>query len=204
MKKTLTPAYLFEYVEKAKRNRHKFLKPYRRRFDQAKKPSTRAKIISQLIHLEPSHLCEPWISREVIGWLRDHRNCVTYLEETSVSIGKRNVPTYKQTLQMAVNAVIYNAVNKFVEETKESMKIAFIRLATDEDFLSWALPDSISEEPENMIKKRYYQFRDHIKDRSELPFPYYGHDISTEQDGDKVSISMRGRLVSMGKIHRKD
>ena len=68
------PEKLFE--QEARKNREKFLKPYYEHFQKLKRePSPKsekkiAALIAELIKVEPSHLAEPWISWEVVEWLR--------------------------------------------------------------------------------------------------------------------------------------
>jgi hypothetical protein len=118
-------------VAEAKANREVFLAPYKERFDslthewrQAKERNTadklfkkRAKIIIDLIKLEPSHLDEPWIKDEYTEWLRRH-DCLDFIEQASMAQKGRRRPTIKQQVQWAKDFFLTEKVDRLYKEEK--------------------------------------------------------------------------------------
>jgi len=129
----------------------------------------RAEIIIELIQLEPSHLSESWILREVIKWLRDH-NCKDYLERAFIQTGKRKPLTQKQLKKFSQRFHLANAIDQMVAKEGILHIQAFKKLALR------CKNDNTPEQAELVIKKDYYRIKNELKERN-VPYPYYGYDI---------------------------
>lgn len=148
-----------------------------------------AEIVIELIQLEPSHLTEPWILREVIEWLRD-RDCRGYLENAFVRKGKRKLLTKQQREKFWFYFGLKNLIDRMVSEKGITRSKAFERLG-QELAIKLSESDNIPKDlqPELVIKKYYYGYKKYIdqeeflKDRN-VPYPYWGYDINIHEDGE--------------------
>ena len=176
-----------DYINEAKRNRENFLKPYLEKFDQAKTLKERAKIVIELIKLEPSHLDEVWIRDEVIDWLGRYE-CMDYIEAAFMSQrGRRYRLTEKRANQIRRDHFLVKKIHEIVEEqqqiagTKCSREVAFGILANQQEDTPnplYPLWDGNNEghQLDLVIKKAYKRHNRRLKERK-LPIPYYGRDI---------------------------
>ena len=122
-------------LAKAKANRDSFLAPYKEDFDsltlemqQTEDENTkrklfkkRAKIIIDLIKVEPSHKDEPWIAEELTEWLRRH-DCLDFTEEAFMAQKGRRRPTEEQRKQWARDFFLVEEVHKIIAEAKAQDK----------------------------------------------------------------------------------
>lgn len=217
-------------LKKAKENRKKFLKPYRKKFKTAEKElenlkadaadielyklkigrvetekqrpeinkqmsaikrkekalkQKRVKIISQLIELEPSHISEPWIIKEVIYLLRD-RNSFDIIEEIFIKAPKRGTRTKNKKLNEARDFYVVNDIDKIIAEKNVSVREACSVLALQEYekkeryYLLWDTNDEGHD-----LEKAIRQVYNKAKNPSTrcLPWPYYGRDVEVDENG---------------------
>jgi len=168
-------------IKVAKANRKKFLARYKKRFKK-ENDRNRARIIIKLIQLEPSHLTEPWILRQVIEWLRNHRKNKYYLEAAFVSKGKRMRLSKKQKIKLRKDFLLAQKIDQMVAKEKISKGSVFKEIVLKSD------TDNMPEQAELSIKRDYYAFKKKIKNR-DLPFPYYGCDIDVYEDDGQIKIA---------------
>jgi hypothetical protein len=156
MEKIMTPQEV--YAESIK-NRKMFLAPYQDKFRKAKDEKANAKIISKLIEIEPSHLSEPWIIKQVIEWLRDRDEFADFIEDTFIRAPKKNTATKKQQEKYVQDYYLIKQIDRIRREKSLSIDKAcreymdwiiqrmeqFRDSGCDEDetryFLSWDLMD---------------------------------------------------------------
>jgi len=189
-----------QFEDQARENREKFLKPYFERYKklraealpkeskeprkgkEAKKETFRQKkvekkiaaLIGELIKLEPSHLAEPWILWEVIGWM-NRRDCKVFLQAAIMDEKGRNRRTKKQQKKLALDFFFIQKVDRLRKKRGCSIEKTCEILA-----------ESIKgqEDPAGNLIKRYYKqrnaYRQMCEQRDEtrkvMPFPYYGRD----------------------------
>jgi hypothetical protein len=174
-------------IKMAKTNRNKFLDRYKKRFKK-ENDRNRARIIIKLIQLEPSHLTEPWILREVIEWLRNHKKNKNYLKAAFVKKGKRMRLTTNEQIKLRKDFLLAQRIDQMAANEKISKKSVFKEIALKID------ADKMPEQAELSIKKDYFAFKEKMKNR-DLPFPYYGCDIDVyEEDG---QIKIEGELYML-------
>jgi hypothetical protein len=171
-------------LKKAKENRKNFLEPYREKFVKAKTTKKRAQIISELIELEPSHLSEPWIIKEIINMLRD-RDSFDYLEEIFIKAPKRAVRTEDQGRNAVRDFYVVDDINKIIAEKKISVREACKILALQEYekegqfYLLWDKTDR-NHDLEKAIRQVYNNAKKkpaNLKENFNPPWPYYGRDV---------------------------
>jgi transcriptional regulator of met regulon len=196
-------------IKKAKENREEFLTPYKEKFRKSESEKERSKIISKLIAIEPSHLTEPWIIKEVVNWMRD-RNSFDYLEEAFIKAPKRYASTEKQELNQVRDVFVRNEIDRIITEEGVSVRKAckrFVPLIPDimskfeayimsnfgADFLSnfegdkylgWDVTAG-NHELERAIRQVYQNAKE--SPERLLPWPYYGKDVEIDENG-KVII----------------
>jgi len=178
-------------IKKAKENREEFLTPYKEKFRKSKSEKERSKIISELIAIEPSHLNEPWIIKEVVNWMRD-RNSFDFLEEAFIKSPKKYASTAQQELNQARDFFVRNRIDRIITEEGVSVRKACSRLylqiidfnCEGNKYLGWDVTDE-KETLERAIRQVYHN----AKEQSErlLPWPYYGKDVEIDENG-KVTI----------------
>jgi hypothetical protein len=173
-------------LKKAKENRKNFLAPYREKFKKAKTAKAKARIISELIGIESSHLSEPWIIKEVVAWLRD-RDCLDFLEDVFIKARKKAVQTENQQRRAARDFYVVDDIDKIIKETGASVREACKILAnriyeTDNQFyLLWDLADE-----DYPLEKAIRQVYNNSKEKpieAYLPWPYYGRDVEVDENG---------------------
>lgn len=196
-----------DLISTAIENRKQFLTPYRKRFQNTKTKKEGVKIIAELIQLEPSHLSEPWIVKEVIAWLRD-RECCDFLEDVFIKAQKRVARTEDQRKRAVRDFYVVHAINEIIAEknisAREACRVLAIQeyekmekakksryLARQEHekeehyYLLWNIAD------ENLdLQKALRQVYNNAKKKPEKlnpPYPYYGRDIEVEENG-KITI----------------
>lgn len=179
------------FLETAIENRKDFLAPYRKSFQKAKKPKERAKIIAKLIELEPSHLSEPWIIKEVIAWLRD-RNSFDYLEEIFIKAPKRGVRTEDQRRNAVRDFYVVNDIDKIIAEKNISVREACKLLALQgyekegQYYLLWDTTDE-NYDLEKAIRQVYNNAKKkpaNLLENLYPPWPHYGRDIEADENGE--------------------
>ena len=169
------------FIKLAKENRRKFLEGKRQEFESTNEPKKRAKIVIELLKLEPSHLDERWIYSEIIKWMRD-KNSVYYLKKAFIYETGRDRMTEIERARIANDFFTYDDVLRISSEEAKSI-----------DASIWVLSDRNSDseiDAYTKIKKRYYR---HLK-RSKwarLPIPYWGLDIFEEKRNGKTVIIAR-------------
>ncbi len=184
-------------IEKAKKNRKEFLSPYKEKFIKSESKKERSKIISKLIAIEPSHLTEPWIIKEVVNWMRD-RNSFDSLEEAFIKSPKRYASTEKQMFKEARDFFVKNSIDRIITEEGVSVREACRRLVIrisdimskfkeinqnfkGDKFLGWDINDG-NHDLELAIRQVYQN----AKNQPErlLPWPYYGKDVEVDENGE--------------------
>ena len=162
-------------VEEAKANRKRFLAPYKAEFEKTRNPE----IIIHLLKLSPSHLKEDWILNEIIRWLNSHDH-LDHLERAFLHKSK-NRRTRKQRIDEMCDLRLAMEVNRIIHKGKERGQ----KISKTEAFRELALRIEGDDSPEQLevsIKKMYYRHyrREKNKEKRELPYPYYDHDIIVE------------------------
>lgn len=147
----------------------------------------RVKIISDLIAIEPSHLSEPWIIKEVVAWLRD-RNSFDYLEEVFIKAPKKAIRTEDQRRNAVRDSYVVNDIDKIVAERNISIREACKMLALQEYekegqyYLLWDTTDE-NYDLEKAIRQVYNNAKE--KTRGHYPpWPYYGRDVEMDKNGE--------------------
>ena len=146
----------------------------------------KAKIISDLIALEPSHLSEPWIIKEVISWLRD-RDCQDFVEDVFIKAPKKVVMTEGDRSRAARDIFVMDDIDKIIEETGSSIREACKILAnriydTDKKhYLLWDVTNA-DQDLEKSIRQVYTNAKKK-QTQHNPPFPYYGRDIEIDENG---------------------
>jgi hypothetical protein len=128
-------------IEKAKKNREKFLAEHKEKFNKSinesekelrkglrneherelakirekKHKMDRAKIISDLIAREPSYLNERWIIKEVVNWMRD-RDCFDCLEEVFIKAPKMYALTIKKRTNIVRDFYVTRRIDQIMAE----------------------------------------------------------------------------------------
>jgi hypothetical protein len=170
---------ILKFLHDAENNRKNFLENKFKAWAECKKESGKAKIIIELIQLEPSHLAEAWILNQVILWLKDYKKNIDYIREAFITKGKRNILTERQRENLANKTFLEFKVKKLKREKGSQGKA--IR-----EFVLKSDDDNIPQEAEMAIKQRLMRYRKKL-DKRTLPYPYYGLDIvkmdkGTEQE----------------------
>ena len=174
------------FIDKAKATREAFLKPYREKFEAAINSKAKAAVIVELIEIEPSHLSEPWIVNETIGWLRDCYECKNYIEDVFVKAPKRRAPTEKQRINNVKAFYLRSDIDRIIGKHNCSVRKACSILMNElgdagkGDYMGWDLTDA-SLDVESAIRDFYNRTKDNVK-KIFPPYPYYGRDI-LETDG---------------------
>lgn len=173
-------------LEKAKENRKNFLAPYREKFEKAKTSKAKARIISELIEIEPSHLSEPWIIKQVILWLRD-REYVYFIEDIFIKAPKKNVGTEDQKRRWTRDSILMDDIDKIIEETgvsvREACRVLLRRISESDEryYLLWDTTNG-NQDLEKAIKQVY----DNAKKKLAAvypPWPYSGRDVEVDESG---------------------
>lgn len=184
------------------RNRIDFLSSYLSRFmEQQEGSKERAEIVSLLLSLEPSHLVEPWINKEIQYWLRTH-GCEDFIEMALLrqkrSDGtKRDRKTSKEVKQFVRDFALYFEIERLKTKHTASTNKAFTILANMQaERGNPIFPQHSEKNRENGIEKtmekRYYHFKKQLNAPS-LPYPYFGRDVALSDDG---FIILRGNTFS--------
>ena len=175
-------------IKQAKENRKKFLAPYKEKFRKTETKKERSEIISKLIAIEPSHLTEPWILKEVVNWMRD-RDSFDFLEKVFIKSPKKYASTEKQKMNQARGLFIQHKIDKIMTQEGVSEREACKRFCSQIDFegdkyLGWDITDE-DHELQRAIRQVYLK----AKKQPErlLPWPYYGKDVEIDENG-KVEI----------------
>jgi hypothetical protein len=191
-------------VEKAKKNRKEFLAPYKEEFRKNKIKKERSKIkkerskiekkllkiISELIAIEPSHLTEPWIIKEVVNWMRDC-NYLYYLEKIFIKAPKKYFLTEIQEKNEVRGFFVVNNIERIITEEGVSVREAckkYVLQIEDyasksgvEKYLRWDLTDE-NHDLEMAIRQVYQRAKKQQPERL-LPWPYYGKDVEVDENG---------------------
>jgi len=182
-------------LKKAKENRKNFLAPYREKFEKADTTKKRAKIISELIELEPSHLSEPWIIKQVIAWLRDWHKHMDFIDDIFVKAPKKYAQTEDQRRREVRDFYVMDDIDKIIKETEVSIREACKILAnriygTDNQF--YLLWDTTNEDQdlEKSIRQIYTIAKKKITEVNP-PYPYYGRDIDVDENGKPIIFGGR-------------
>ena len=173
----------------AKENRRKFLKSYLARYKELKKESELlprfrtgkeaekenrrrrkaerqiAELIAEVVKAEPSHLSEPWILREVIGWMR-RRDCKDFLQAAFMDEVGRDRRTEKKERRLALDFYLINKVDRLRADQGCSIEKACELLGE---------PDIKKYYKERNTHRQMCEKRD--KTRKSMPYPYFGRDI---------------------------
>ncbi len=180
-----------EFLRQAAINRTNFLKMKKREWLGCPTQDGKNTIIAELIHLEPSHLAEPWILDQVIKWLKDRVNNIDYLETAFLKKGKRAEVTEKQYSSRAEAFFLFNRIKKLAKEQRISFKKAIEKFLLSENLV---LPEEGSiefsdsgnletfQKDREALVKRYKRLSKILHERS-LPFPYYGLDVVETDEG---------------------
>jgi len=187
MEKIMTPQEV--YIESIE-NRKKFLAPYREKFQKAKTKKVKAKIISELIKKEPSHLSEPWIMKEVVAWLRD-RNCVDFIEDVFIKAPKKSVATEAQKNKYISDYFLVKHIEKIINDKgvsiREACKLLNNRIIhSDKRYhYSWDTEDDKQKLDGEIILERYKyaKKKQSLQSKDYPPYPYFGRDIEDEENG---------------------
>ncbi len=177
-----------EFIADAKRNRDAFLRPYRDAFDKGTEKE-RAKIVIQLIQMEPSHHEEPWISGEITRWLsRQNDTDIENLKSAFVNRGKRDHVRAKDAKWFS----LVQRADAAIAKAKTSKYRVFQKMATHEGVDRWT---GSEDDAEMQIRARYY---DHKKRHARrLPFPYWGRDIIETEDAFIVKNPVGGAVIEL-------
>jgi len=177
-------------IKQAKENRRKFLASYEEKFRKSKREKERSKIISELIAIEPSHLTEPWIIKEVISWMRDP-NCIDFLEEAFIKSPKKYALTEKQRINEARDFFVREHIDRIITEEGVSMREACRRFVLKipeitsnfegDIYLGWGVTDE-NYDLEKAIRQVYLNAKKKPEGRL-LPWAYYGKDFEIDEKG---------------------
>ena len=187
MEKIMTPQEV--YAESIK-NRKKFLAPYREKFEKAKDEKAKAKIISELIEIEPSHLSEPWIIKQVIAWLRD-RDFADFIEDIFVKAPKRKVTTEKQKNKYMSDYFLIKHIDEIINDKgvsiREACRVLMNRIIhSDKRYhYSWDTENTKQKLDGEIILERYKyaKKKQNLQPKDYPPYPYFGRDIEDEENG---------------------
>ena len=182
-----------ELFQQSIQNRHEFLEEKFNELLNCKTERGKAKIIIELIQLEPSHLAEPWILDQVIKWMKDHEKNKDYLSEAFISKGVRNTLTEKQRENLAKTTFLYFKVkNLKIKKGSQDKAIREIVLNSKDE--------TLTEQAETAIKQKLKRYRKKI-DKRTLPWPYYGLDfvlIDKGTDQERLEFSLFNKPVTIG------
>jgi hypothetical protein len=158
-------------------NRKSFLEKKFNEWKNCKTERGKAKIIVNLIQIEPSHLAEPWILDQVINWMKEHDKNKEYLQEAFISKGDRDILTDRQRVNLAKTTFLDHKVKRLKTE-KGCSEQRVIR-----DIVLNSKNEILTEDPEAAIKQELKRHRKKIGKNS-LPWPYYGRDFIIKSDGE--------------------
>jgi hypothetical protein len=205
----LLPFYID--IDKAIENREKFLAPEKEKFIKSKSKHERSKIISYLIEIEPSHLTEPWVLKEVVNWMRDRRY-FDFLEEAFIQAPKKYAPTEQKEIDQARDLFVLHAIDRIKAEKKVSERQAcelFVLEIPDmnnifhtfypndpkraleaeeksdfkgDKYLKWDITEKTQDQELGSLVRRVYRDAKNQPDRF-LPWPYYGKDVEIDENG---------------------
>jgi hypothetical protein len=176
-----------ELVELSKANRSDFLQEKRSEWKNAATERDRAQIIIELIQLEPTHLFEPWILKQVVAWLMDRRSNIENLRSAFISKGLRDEPTDDQIKTLAKKAILSHTADEIAKKDGIPKERAYRKIVLG------SADDNLPDDAEKAVKKRIMDYRAKVRSRK-LPYPYFGKDIIEFHD--HVELKMDYRMVS--------
>ncbi len=178
--------------------RENYIKPFRKKFESAKNQKKRAEVIAELITIDPSHLREPWIIRELEKWLRNYYDCQDFIEMVFVKAPKKRAMTPVEQNKavrrkylimdiekcMGENDSINRAIYKFLCNLPEGQKQY---LGIDLQGMTGNFKND--KDIIDQIKDQYkYAKKVEEKKKDIPPWPYLGRDIEKDESG-KIVIS---------------
>jgi hypothetical protein len=199
-------------IKQARENREKFLAPYKEKFKKTESKKERSKTILDLIAIEPSHLTEPWILKEVVGWMRD-RKFFDFLEEVFVQAPKKYAETEKQKFKQARDFFVQHKIDQIIAKEGVSVRKACLRLAGQissimdkfeddkffghvdmsnfegDKYLGFDLIKEYEDGLELAIRRVYLDAKK--KPERSLPWPYYGKDLEEDENGNVMIFGGR-------------
>jgi hypothetical protein len=149
-----------------------------------------AKIISKLIEIEPSHLSESWIIKQVISWLGD-RDCADFIEDIFVRAPKRKVATEKQKNKYMSDYFILKHIDEIINDKgvsiRKACKLLMNRIIhSDKRYhYLWDTEDAKQKLDGEIILERYKyaKKKQSLQSKDYPPYPYFGRDIEDEENG---------------------
>jgi len=175
-------------------NRYDFLEKKKAEFLNCEKEKDKARVIIELIQIEPSHLAENWVLDQVIKWLKDFENTKDYLQDAFVSKGLRDTMTKDEREKMAENTFLYFKI-KNIAENKQMKEIDAIR-----NYVIQSEDETLPEQAETAIKQRMKRYKNKLDTRM-LPYPYYGKDCCLIDGGtpdERIEFYLKDKPITKG------
>ena len=193
-------AKLARYIMTALQNRKTTVESFYDRFIQEKEGSdSRFAIIKEMIELEPSHVEEPWIAKEITYWTRYglHENLIQVFARK----GDKEVLTNDDRFKKAKAFFLIYKIHEIMEKDKCSKAKAYKELANQQAKEPNPIYPQYNYETPNqqlelMLEKKYKEAKKLLRGKQELPRPYWGRDIFL--DGDELIHRQRARVDFKG------
>ena len=140
-----------------------------------------AEVIATLIKREPSQLAEPWILRQVVEWMREHRY-KDFIDDIFIKQKGRDRPTPDEEFNLFKDWDVYEHIEKLRNEAKRrtGKKLPVLAACKKLAFLQGEKPNKLlprwseSNEEQELwvsIKKVYYRYKKSLNN-NKLPYPY--------------------------------
>lgn len=144
--------------------------------------------------MEPSHLSEPWILKEVVGWIRNYRDpkCENYIAGAFITAPKKATFTSEQEFNAVRDQYIFHDVQQIISKQKkkgydiserEACRRLWRTIESGDERYYWEWDTEHGNTDLNeAIRNAYKRVKGAYTDK--LPWPYYGRDVEVDEDGE--------------------